>query len=268
MLLTSLTTLATNLLFALACEPLIRFICSNSLRVQQLQVNIALFCLLLANSCFIPLMARSNFTENGENSILAYLFDKGRNNDFGAKWYSDFGPQLALNLFFLALLPVVNYLLRVGFVNLRRRIKLKYFYNRHTNNQSDNIKFFEIYTGPDYNFATKSASLNVVLFCTLTFGFGLPILYPIAIFAILVQYVTQRYVIAIFYRLPQNFQTDITFQNLMILSAAPFVWLGISFWMVGNKQLFGSLLNDKPSLYATPDSNHSVAERMIALMTF
>jgi len=65
-------------------------------------------------------------------------------------------------------------------------------------------------------------------------------MYYVAIFALLLQYITERYTLAMFYRLPTKFAIQLPLVNLAILSFAPIVLMLTNFWMFGNKQMFGS----------------------------
>lgn len=116
--------------------------------------------------------------------------------------------------------------------------KINHSYRAHDNNHLDNIKFLELNAGPEYHFAVKTASLNVVLFITLMLGIAFPIFYGISMFAIIIQYVVERYTLAIFYRLPPKFTLDITEYNARILSYAPMFSMAICFWLFGNHQMF------------------------------
>lgn len=65
-------------------------------------------------------------------------------------------------------------------------------------------------------------------------GVAFPIFYPIAMLAITIQYVVERFTLALFYRLPPKFSLDLTLLNLNILSYAPLSCLILSFWLFGN----------------------------------
>jgi len=113
-----------------------------------------------------------------------------------------------------------------------------YWYAGHDNNHIDNIKFLELHAGPEHRFQRKTASLNVVLFMTISLGAMFPILYPIALFAITIQYIVERYTLAIFYRLPPKFSLELTERNTFILAFAPLLGMAISFWAFGNYSMF------------------------------
>lgn len=94
--------------------------------------------------------------------------------------------------------------------------------------------------GPEYNFSSKAASLNCVIFMTISLGTAFPYFYGIALFAIVVQYIVERYSLAVFYKLPTKFSLDITHSNLFGLTACVLINICLTFWMMGNKHMFSS----------------------------
>ena len=66
-------------------------------------------------------------------------------------------------------------------------------------------------------------------------GMAFPIFYAIALLAIMIQYIVERYTLAMFYRLPPKFSLDLTEQNGRILAFGPLFGTAIGFWMLGNK---------------------------------
>lgn len=136
-----------------------------------------------------------------------------------------------------------------------------YWYSSHENNFIDNIKFLELHAGPEYLFQTKTASLNAVLFITLTLGLSFPILYPIALFSIIIQYIVERYTLAVFYRLPPKFSLDMTTWNIHILMLAPVYALSVIFWQLGNRQMFDNReVGQYDRLDETYQSHHTVGQ--------
>jgi hypothetical protein len=100
------------------------------------------------------------------------------------------------------------------------------------------------------------------LFATISFGLAFPILYIVALFALIIQYLTERYSLAMFYRLPPKFTTDLPKLNLFILSVAPIVGFSLNFWMFGNKQLFGYDVSEKPRMDSIVLSHHTLGETL------
>ena len=156
----------------------------------------------MMNCVLVPILVRSNFSEYSNDPELAAIFSSGTNTDFGDAWYQQFSYLLIINASVLALTPVINACGQSVWIKVSRWIKREFIYASHDNNATDNIKYLELNAGPEYQFELKTAPLNCVLFTTLIFGMAFPLLYAVAIVAILIQYVTERYTLAMLYRLP------------------------------------------------------------------
>jgi hypothetical protein len=113
-------------------------------------------------------------------------------------------------------------------------------YKNHTNNDTDNMKFLELKSGPEYNFCSKAASLNCVLFMTVSLGTAFPFFYGIALFAIVIQYIVERYSLAMFYKLPTKFSLILTYSNINALAAGALINCSMTFWIMGNSHMFSN----------------------------
>ena len=74
-----------------------------------------------------------------------------------------------------------------------------------------------------------------IVYVTLLFGIGMPILYPIAAFNLSVVYLVERYVLAYFYRVPPTMDDRLVNKAMEILKFAPLLFLANSFWMLTNR---------------------------------
>ena len=64
------------------------------------------------------------------------------------------------------------------------------------------------------------------------------------------------------FRLPAKYSASITFVNSGFLFFTPFLSLMLSFWMFGNKQLFGYSLDSKSSQTDVMNSHHTLGEKL------
>ena len=158
----------------------------------------------------------------------------------------------------LSLRPVINVAAEVVFIKFDRWLKTRYLYSTHDNNQSDNMKYLELNAGPEYNFSVKTASLNVVIFMTVMFGMAFPMFYMICLFGVVIQYITERYTLAVWYRLPPKFSLDLTELNVYLLIICPIWAAGICFWIIGNQQLFGYQVDEMDSKNQVVLSHHTL----------
>jgi len=67
--------------------------------------------------------------------------------------------------------------------------------------------YYELYAGPIYQIHYKYSSINNIVFISFMFGPGIPILFPIALVALSILYLMERYTLAKYYRLPPNFSS-------------------------------------------------------------
>lgn len=192
-----------NVLFFAIAEPLVALIGMNHATDERVAVSQTIFFCFVLNSCALPIMLQANFSADYQNSFWDLTFsDGGRNSDFGSTWYQDIGLQLVINALILSLWPILNVIGEICKLRYRRYMMRNYWYATHTNNHVDNIKFLELHSGPEHQFQRKTASLNSVLFMALLLGAAFPVLYVVALFAITIQYIVERYTLAVFYRLP------------------------------------------------------------------
>lgn len=101
-------------------------------------------------------------------------------------------------------------------------------------------QYLEIYSGPAYLIHYKYSSLINIVFITFMFGAGLPILFPIAYASFFVFYVVERLLVAYSYREPPLFDQTLNREALQLIKFAPLIYCAITFWMFGNRQIFGT----------------------------
>ena len=116
-------TFISSSLMLMLTEPLIKQIRLFSLEQERTVISLAMYIILVIDTCFIPVMVRANFQEYGRESWLAYFFSNGRYSDFTDEWYTIVGPQLFANLILLALRPVIEIIFELFYVSTKRSIK-------------------------------------------------------------------------------------------------------------------------------------------------
>ena len=109
--------------------------------------------------------------------------------------------------------------------------------------QNDFLKFLDLYAGPEYPFYYKCANTNLMVFICLIFGPAMPLLYFISLFALAIQYTTDRLLLTYFYRIPPKFSEKLTLQNIRIISFVPIFSLMFTFWAFTNKQMFDNKID-------------------------
>jgi hypothetical protein len=69
----------------------------------------------------------------------------------------------------------------------------------------------------------------------MTYGLGIPILFPIATCYFLVLYMVEKGMLYYYYREPPQYDEVLNKEALRILGKAPLFMLGIGYWMLSNK---------------------------------
>jgi hypothetical protein len=82
----------------------------------------------------------------------------------------------------------------------------------------------------------------MIVTITFMFGAGIPILFPIGLVALLIEYWVERFAMAYYYRMPPNFDDDLNYIMISNLLWAPLIYAGIGFWMYTNCQMFDNIV--------------------------
>lgn len=259
--LSALLIFVFNVFIILISDPMIQMIGLHHRTTERMIISCFLSASLVFNSMLVPILLQANFSRDYPGSYMDFFFSAGgRNSDFGSTWYQDIGSQLAVTLSLLSLTPI----LMVFIDYYSYKMKLAYtqkLYKNHANNQTDNIKFLELNAGPNYNHAVKSASLNCVLFMTLSLSPAFPIFYALGIFAISIQYVVERYSSARLYRLPQKVNLDLTQANIYVLAGGALFNCCLTFWLMGNTHMFSSGGSEKlETIHQVTQSHHHLGD--------
>jgi hypothetical protein len=88
----------------------------------------------------------------------------------------------------------------------------------------------------------RFSTIMNIAFVTLTYGTGMPILYPIALFSFTVLYTVERIQVCYYYKQPPAFDEKMTINALEMLTWAPIPFMMFSYWFLGNNQIFNNIL--------------------------
>lgn len=76
----------------------------------------------------------------------------------------------------------------------------------------------------------KYAAIEQIVFVTFMYGFGCPILFPVAAFSFFVLYVCERSMLFWAYRLPPMYDQRLSESVLNKLNFAPLMFLAFGYW--------------------------------------
>jgi hypothetical protein len=156
----------------------------------------------------LPILIGANFIEYKDKEFLDKTFT-GRNTDFGAEWYSEIGVQIVTTMIVFIFEPFIDIVSDYVEIWALRWYHRNFVYIKDPKkyDKNDFLKYLDLEAGPEYSFHHKLANTNCLVFICLIFGPMLPLLYPIGMFALFVQYMTDKYFLAYFYRLPPKYSS-------------------------------------------------------------
>ena len=86
----------------------------------------------------------------------------------------------------------------------------------------------------------KYSSIMTIAFITFMYGFGMPILFPIACGSFIVLYMVEKSLLFYGYRLPPMYDERLSQDVLNKLQFGPVLYLVFGYWMVSNQQLLSN----------------------------
>lgn len=98
----------------------------------------------------------------------------------------------------------------------------------------------ELYMGPVYYMHYKYSTVMNICFVTMMFGFGLPILFPIATLSFAVLYFLEKTLLIYVYRMPPMYDERLSQSVLDKLRWAPVFFLAFGYWMASSEQLISN----------------------------
>ena len=156
--------------------------------------------------------------------------------DYNANWFSDVGVTVCAALFSNMFWPLIEFWAFFAMRTLFRMAdQCALVPNKFTKTSNRTLQAFqEMYSGPAFVIHYKYSFVMNVSFCAFLFGPGMPILFPIAWFAVFLQYTMERLMMAYSYRKPVMYDSEINRNCLRMLSFGPVVYIFSAAWTFSN----------------------------------
>ena len=100
--------------------------------------------------------------------------------------------------------------------------------------------YLDLHEGPVYHMHYKYSALLTIVFVTMMYGFGIPILFPIGALAMIIIYIIEKTMLCYAYSLPPMYDERLSQSVLTELYGAPLIFLSFGYWMASNKQMFSN----------------------------
>jgi hypothetical protein len=95
--------------------------------------------------------------------------------------------------------------------------------------------YIALYSGPEYVLHFKYSGVVNVVYVTMMYGVGMPLLFPIAAANLFTQWICERIALAYLVKLPPALDQKLTVNAITLLKWAPLLLLFNGYWMLSNK---------------------------------
>ena len=100
------------------------------------------------------------------------------------------------------------------------------------------FKYKNLKSGPEFDIHYKYAYILTLTWVTFLFAPGMPILFPIALVAMLILYTSNQFMLAYVCRRPPAYDETMTKMTLKLLKVGPLFYAIMGAWLYSNQQVF------------------------------
>jgi hypothetical protein len=228
---------------------------------QLAEVTAFTFYSLFFNTAFLFVLVNANMEEQPIN----FFMTRGSYPDFDSDWFRFVGNIIVYTNLFNAIFPlievVIYWALRMAYVIVDKRCNCFGKNNKYVTNAKTLQQYIDLYAGDIYYMHYKYSAIMNICFCTLIYGIGMPYLYPTAILALLVLYVSEKLMLYYSYRQPPAYDNRLSDYVITAMQYVPIWMMLFGYWMLSNKQLNS---NDYLSMRETkndiPITSHTIVD--------
>jgi hypothetical protein len=179
-----------NYILRTVCIMLVDWIGYSTETIRLSKTTTVTFIVQFFNSAFLLLMVNANMSEQP----ITFWLTSGTMPDFNSAWFRSVGDIIVLAMVFNIYYPILEVLGYWGLRILFRCIDRGCTFSGRT--KSTSIQgYINTYQGPLYFMHYKYSSILTIGYMTFMYGFGMPVLFPIAALSFLVLYVVERFML-------------------------------------------------------------------------
>ena len=160
----------------------------------------------------------------------------GSLRDFNRTWFKILGNTIVGTMVITGSMPLVGLAGNYTRQFLERAWDRGFSINSVYKTKKTGLKeYIDLHSGPPHSIHFAFSQLLVIVFVTFMFGFGIPILFPIAFVSIFVLYHVEKICMYYRYRRPPMYDEHVTQLVQRLLRLAPVMYLFSAYWMLTNK---------------------------------
>lgn len=165
-----------------------------------------IFIMQTINTGIIILLVNT-YSPTVTNELPNFPILTGNFDDFTAGWFIDVGTTIM----FVMIISIFTPHLMTIFFKLLRCCRI--LYDSGCNNSSTKLKskqdYFSLYVGPTFFIEGRLAQIGTIIFVSLTYSSGMPLLYLTAFLFLILTLAIDKYLILRYYKCPLHFDTII-----------------------------------------------------------
>jgi hypothetical protein len=147
------------------------------------------------------LFAFHNFFSEPDSTVLF----RGQFLDFNMRWYQVIGVPIITAIFFQIFTPHFGLILNQVKMSILRCWDRRCTLNKRKTRQITQEEYEDIYSGPEFILHLRFAQLNSMIFVTMTYSSGLPILYLVAFLSLFFTYWIDKFLMLRYFKVANQF---------------------------------------------------------------
>lgn len=187
-----------NTILKMLLVGLILWIKEDEKSQQYRSIKIGVFIAQFINTGLALLLACANFTET--NIPLLNTWVDGLYTDLHGDWYTDIGKTIVQTMLINAFMPPIEFLIGFSMKFVFNLMDRSYKKDSYLSKKKSISLYVDAYSGPQFSYHLRYASLLNTCFVTLMYGTALPLLYPIALITFVIFYVNEKLLIFYYYK--------------------------------------------------------------------
>ena len=248
-----------NYILRTICISLVAWIGYKTETLQLIQTTNVTFVVQFFNTGFLMLLINANTSQQP----VTFGLTGGPYSDFDDDWFRIIGNTLIGTLVFTSYFPIME---AFGYWGMRLTFRWLDGWSLSSNTtETKSIKqYVDNYAGPLYSMHYKYAGLLNITFITFMYGFGIPVLFPISAFAILVMYLVEKTMLFYAYQQPPMYDEQLSKNVLKQMMWAPVFYCAFGFWMATNKQMDSNdHIHPRPYRHSPEINDHVISTDLL-----
>lgn len=225
-----------NLILKTVIIKSITWVGEDTLSEQLSSITNGVFAAQFFNTGILLLLVNGNLTEH--DPVFLTKFVRGPFYDYMPLWYVNVGEKIVQTMIINSILPYVG--LTTGFLIpwLKRKMDRRFGDDLYDTKKTSMAQYKDLYSGADYVIHFKCSGVINIVWITMMYGVGLPILFPVAAFNFFNQYVCERITVSQQVKLPPALDDQLTNNAISKIAWAPLLFLCNGYWMLSNPEIF------------------------------